>query len=113
MAPQETQQQKAGINREREKNLRRTSHHGGHTPPTRHEGEAAGQLHDSCRGGFQDGPICTDVAAGRRRRHVVGDGEGRAAAHLHGGGGGGHGGGRAAGGARYVGHRERGLQGFL
>lgn len=60
---------------------------------TRHEREAAGQLHDPCRacGSFEDGAVGADVAARRDGGQVVGDGKRRAAAHLHGGGGGGHG----------------------
>lgn len=69
---------------------------------TRHESEAAGQLHDSRggAGGLEDGAVGADVAAGRDGRQVVGDGKGGPAAHLHGGGGGGDGRLGAAGAAR-------------
>lgn len=69
---------------------------------TRHESEAAGQLHDSRGGGggLEDGAVGADVAAGRDGRQVVGDGKGGPAAHLHGGGGGGDGRLGAAGAAR-------------
>lgn len=86
---------------------------------TRHESEAAGQLHDS-RGGagrLEDGAVGADVARGRDGRQVVGDGEGVPAGHLHGGGGGGHGelvaaaaAAGAAGAAGQAGHREHGLE---
>lgn len=82
---------------------------------TWHEGEAAGQLHDSGggAGGLQDGSISADVAVGRHGRQVVGDGERGSAAHLHGGGRGGRRRWGAARSAWQAGHRERRLQGVL
>lgn len=88
---------------------------------TRHESEAAGQLHDSrgSAGRLEDGAVGADVACGRDGRHVVGDGVGVPAGHLHGGGGGGRGrlGAAAAAAAaataataRQAGHREHGFE---
>lgn len=83
--------------------------------PTWHESEAARQLHDP-RGRpsrLEDGAVGADVASGQHGRQVVGDGEGGAAAHLHGGGSGGHRGLGAAGGARETGDGKRWLQRVL